>query len=94
MGGKDFSSAFTTFVRKAYMEQALINKLRTFFALQPVEKAGVFGSYLRGEESKESDINILVRFDKNANINYFKYIGIVNVLRSLLHKEIDLVEEG
>ena len=76
------------------MEQALINKLRTFFALQPVEKAWVFGSYLRGEESKESDINILVRFDKNANVTLFKYIGIVNALQSLLHKKIDLVEEG
>ena len=68
------------------MKQAIINKLREFFTLQPVEKAWVFGSYSRGEESRESDIDILVRFDK--------YIGIVNALQSLLHKKIDLVEEG
>ena len=46
------------------MKQAIINKLREFFTLQPVEKAWVFGSYSRGEESRESDIDILVRFDK------------------------------
>ena len=76
------------------MKQAIINKLREFFTLQPVEKAWVFGSYSRGEESRESDIDILVRFDKNANVTLFKYIGIVNALQSLLHKKIDLVEEG
>ena len=76
------------------MKQAIINKLREFFTLQPVEKAWVFGSYSRGEESRESDIDILVRFDKNANVTLFKYIGIVNALQSLLHKKIDLVTEG
>ena len=76
------------------MKQAIINKLREFFTLQPVEKAWVFGSYSRGEESRESDIDILVRFDKNANVTLFKYISIVNTLQSLLHKKIDLVEEG
>ena len=76
------------------MKQQIINKLRGFFSLQPIEKAWVFGSYSRGEESRESDIDILVRFDKNANVTLFKYIGIVNALQSLLHKKIDLVEEG
>ena len=89
-----FSSTFTIFAKRANMKQAIINKLREFFTLQPVEKAWVFGSYSRGEESRESDIDILVRFDKNANVTLFKYIGIVNALQSLLHRKIDLVEEG
>ena len=76
------------------MKQTIINKLREFFTLQPVEKAWIFGSYSRGEESKESDIDILVRFDKRANITLFKYISLVNTLQSLLRKKIDLVEEG
>ena len=63
-----FSSTFTIFAKRANMKQAIINKLREFFTLQPVEKAWVFGSYSRGEESRESDIDILVRFDKNANV--------------------------
>ena len=76
------------------MKQTIINNLREFFTLQPVEKVWIFGSYSRGEESKESDIDILVRFDKSANVTLFKYISIVNALQSLLRKKIDLVEEG
>lgn len=33
------------------MKQSLINKLKEFFSMQPVEKAWVFGSYSRGEET-------------------------------------------
>ena len=62
--------------------------------MQPIEKAWVFGSYSRGEETRNSDIDILVRFDSNANITLFKYAGIVGALRKLLHREVDLVEEG
>jgi predicted nucleotidyltransferase len=76
------------------MKQAVINKLNDFFALQPVEKAWVFGSYSRGEETRESDIDILVRFDPHATITLFKYAGMINSLRQLLHKKIDLIEEG
>lgn len=32
------------------MKQSIINKLREFFAMQPIEKAWVFGSYSRGEK--------------------------------------------
>ncbi|KAA6335146.1 hypothetical protein EZS27_016591 [termite gut metagenome] len=77
-----------------FMKQAIIRKLNDFFALQPIEKAWVFGSYSRGEETRKSDMDILVRFDHNANITLFKYAGMVNSLQELLHKKIDLVEEG
>ncbi|MFS2448918.1 nucleotidyltransferase domain-containing protein, partial [Parabacteroides distasonis] len=55
------------------MKQQIINKLRGFFSLQPIEKAWVFGSCSRGEETKDSDIDILVRFDSHARITLFKY---------------------
>lgn len=76
------------------MKQAIIHKLQDFFSIQPIEKAWVFGSYSRGEETQNSDIDILVRFAKNADITLFKYVSIVNALQKLLHKKIDLVEEG
>lgn len=76
------------------MKQTIINKLKPFFAHQPIEKAWVFGSYSRGEETNDSDIDILVRFAKDANITLFKYVSIADALQKLLHKKIDLVEEG
>ena len=76
------------------MEQTIINKLKTFFPAYPVEKAWVFGSYARGEESRKSDIDIMVRFDKNVHITLFDYAGIMNDLEDLFHRKIDLVQEG
>lgn len=82
------------YLQKEPMNQIIINKLRQFFTYQPIEKAWVFGSYSRGEETKDSDVDILVRFAKDANITLFKYVSIVDDLQKLLHKRIDLVEEG
>ena len=76
------------------MKQSIINKLKGFFAIQPIEKAWVFGSFSRGDDTQQSDIDLLVRFDNNAQITLFKYASMVNSLQKLLHKKVDLVEEG
>ncbi|MCL2041672.1 MAG: nucleotidyltransferase family protein [Bacteroidales bacterium] len=75
------------------MKQNIVNKLQTFFPAYPVEKAWVFGSYARGEETRKSDLDILVRFDKNAAITLFDYAKIMNNLSDYLRKKVDLVSE-
>ena len=76
------------------MKQGIINKLQAFFPAYPIEKAWVFGSYARGEETRKSDIDVMVQFDKNAGISLFDYAGIMNDLSDYLHKKVDLVQEG
>ena len=76
------------------MKQAIVNKLQTFFPAYPIEKAWVFGSYARGEETRKSDVDVMVRFDKDARISLFDYIRIMHGIEDLLHKKVDLVEEG
>lgn len=61
---------------------------------QPIDRAWVFGSYARNQEKRNSDIDILVNFSEDARITLFKYVHIVNDLRNLTGKKIDLVEEG
>lgn len=61
--------------------------------MYPIEKAWIFGSYARGEETRKSDIDILVRLDKNAPISLFDYIRIMQDLQDLLHKKVDLIQE-
>ena len=39
-----------------------------------VETIGVFGSYSRGEQTKKSDVDILVEFAKDAHIGLLKYV--------------------
>ena len=76
------------------MKPEFINKLQAFFPAYPIEKAWVFGSYARGEETRKSDVDILVRFNKEANISLLDYAGIMLDLEDLLHKKVDLVQEG
>ena len=76
------------------MKQNIVNKLQTFFPAYPVEKAWVFGSYARGEETRKSDIDIMVRFEKNADVSLLDYVRIMNKLKDFLRKKIDMVEEG
>ena len=51
------------------MNVELVNKLKGCLAAFPIEKAWLFGSYSRGEEGPESDIDLLVRFDDDARIS-------------------------
>lgn len=76
------------------MGDSYFNILRDYLSLQPINKAWVFGSFSRGEEKPESDIDILVQFTPGAVVGLFKYAKIVRELSELLHRPVDLVEEG
>jgi predicted nucleotidyltransferase len=76
------------------MNTAIINKIKEQLPKYPIEKAWIFGSYARREETKNSDVDILVRFDKDTKISLFGYIEIMLGLEKKLHKKVDMAEEG
>jgi len=53
-----------------------------------VKAIGIFGSYIRGEESEESDVDILVEFDEPIG---WEFIDLKEFLEEILGKEVDLV---
>lgn len=53
-----------------------------------IKKAGIFGSYARGEEKKNSDIDILIQPTKNMG---FKFAGLEIELSKKIGKKADLV---
>ncbi|OFV67147.1 MAG: nucleotidyltransferase [Candidatus Syntrophoarchaeum caldarius] len=55
-----------------------------------VKRIGIFGSYTRGEENEESDIDILVEFEKDKK-TFDSYIGLKLFLEDMYKKKIDLV---
>ena len=54
---------------------------------------GLFGSFSRGDETKDSDIDILYEIDKDRKLSMFKYLKIASQLEELFHKKIDLVRK-
>ena len=70
-----------------------IEIIKTYLKDKPVVKAYLFGSYLRGDAKKGSDIDLLVELD------YSQYIGLEFIqmkieLEELLHQEVDLVSSN
>jgi predicted nucleotidyltransferase len=54
-----------------------------------VKNIGIFGSYLRGEDNKGSDLDILVDFE--APVTLIEFISLENYLSDLLGVSVDLV---
>ena len=57
-----------------------------------VKKIGVFGSYVRGEENKKSDLDVLVEFKKPVGI--FAFMNLEEYLEKQIGIKIDLVSKG
>ena len=74
--------------------QTMTQKISEYFKTQPVLKAWLFGSFARGEETPESDIDILVKFDRTSPIGLFAYVRMQRELEERLGRKVDLVEEG
>ncbi len=53
-----------------------------------VVRAGIFGSYARGENKKNSDIDVLVEFSRPVG---FEFAGIEFELEKKLKKKVDLL---
>lgn len=57
------------------------------------KEIGVFGSFVRGEQKKGSDVDILVEFDENDLPDLLDFIAMEEYIRKLLKKKVDLVRK-
>ena len=71
----------------------LIPKIQAYLAGQPVKRAWLFGSCSRGEESKDSDIDILVQDNEEERVTLLTISRIIRDLGKTLKRNVDLVEE-
>ena len=74
--------------------QTMTQKISEYFKTQPVLKAWLFGSFARGEETPESDIDILVEYDKDARISLLTISHMMGELEKSTGRHIDLIEDG
>jgi len=71
--------------------EEIIRKIKPTLRKYHIRKAGLFGSYVRGEQKKGSDVDILVDI-KDKKISLFGFIHIKHELEDAIRKKIDLVE--
>ena len=74
--------------------QTMTQQIAEYFKTQPVLKAWLFGSYSRGEQREDSDVDLLVKFDRSIPIGLFAYIRMHRELEEILGRKVDLIEEG
>ncbi len=57
-----------------------------------VRRAAVFGSFSRGEENKESDIDVLIEFEEKSDKGLLDLVGLKLDLEKELDRKVDVVE--
>jgi len=56
-----------------------------------VKRAGIFGSYSRGEQKEHSDIDIVVKIE-DKNMSLLGFVRLIRLLEEVLKRKVDLVE--
>ena len=56
-----------------------------------VKTIGVFGSYVRGEQNRQSDVDLLVEFEEPVGL--FEFMDLEMYLTDLLGVKVDLVSK-
>jgi predicted nucleotidyltransferase len=54
-----------------------------------VASLAMFGSYVRGDQTPESDVDMLVEF--NAPIDFFEFLDLEEKLSDIIGRKVDLV---
>lgn len=69
--------------------QAIKKKITPILKRQGVTKAAIFGSFARGDEKKNSDVDILVNFKKDKTL--LDLVGLKLELENKLGRKVDVL---
>lgn len=76
------------------MNREIIKKISHYLTGKPVNRAWIFGSVSRGEETNDSDVDLIVEFDPAAEVDLFDHVSMTQDLEDLLGRVVDIVSEG
>lgn len=57
-----------------------------------ISEIGLFGSYVRNEQGKDSDLDVLISYNKSPD--FFKFLELEEYLSDLLNIKVDLVTKN
>lgn len=72
----------------------LFSEVQSCLANMPILRAWVFGSFARGEETPESDLDLLVDYDLETKISLLDIVRFKLDIEKKILREVDLVENG
>jgi len=75
------------------MKDTLIKHKEELKKRYKVREIGIFGSYVRGEQKRGSDLDVLVEFEEDAKLSLLDVAGLEIQLSDLLGVKVDLVEK-
>lgn len=71
--------------------QALQSAKPQLFAAYPIERLAIFGSVSRGEDTPDSDVDVLVEFSRPDGMGF---IHLAFELEKILNRKVDLVSRN
>ena len=69
----------------------ILHQKKTLFKKYGITEIGIFGSYIRGQENPQSDIDILIDISRPSTLGLIELIEIENKLTEELDTKVDLV---
>jgi uncharacterized protein len=79
-------------MENASQRKELFEKISSFLKKEGATKVAIFGSYVRGEEKPESDIDVLVEFSETKGL--LAMVRIERELSEFLGIKVDLLTEA
>ena len=72
------------------LETILKKNKKEIFQKYQITELGIFGSYVRGEQTVNSDIDILIDYDRKGKFTLFDLISLQTSLSELLSTKVDI----
>lgn len=79
------------FMTKEEIKERLLEAVKGGSHLADIKSVAIFGSYVNGQASEDSDIDVLIDFEPGAVIGFFALSDIKDNFESFVGKPIDLL---
>jgi len=76
---------------KQEIKGKLLEGIKSNRYINAFKSVAVFGSYVNGQPAVNSDVDVLVQFDENAEIGFFEYVRIQRHLSAAVGLKVDMV---
>lgn len=71
-----------------------MDKIEVFCKKWKIKEFSLFGSVLRDDFRPDSDVDVMVSFHENAGWDLFDVVNMIDELKVIFGRDVDLVEKG